>query len=425
VLPVFRRIYADIGDDQSIAGDLSTFSAHLATIREMTRDLASPALVLLDEVGAGTDPTEGGALGVAVIDYFRRQGAMVLATTHHGLMKAYSLSTPGVASASFGYDPATFEPTYELRLGEAGRSLALEMTERLGLPAEIAADARARLGDKQAQVEALARRLEADREALAAREAAFAVREQELAAAQDAAAELDLTRAAERRREVETFAAELRRRSDALARKAADAVREAVQRVEGSRRATVAEGSRARSQAIESIAEARELALADLGAAAPPEVAGREPAVGDRVRVASLGVVGEVLALHGDEVELSISGKRMRAPRREVTVVAGHPARGAARPATITVSRTPSEGESAEINLVGLTVDEAIPRVDKLLDEAAVADRRQVRVVHGFGQGRLRKAVAELLDGHPHVAAFRAGGAREGGGGVTIVELKD
>src|SRR5258708_23082295 len=170
VLPVFRRVYADIGDEQSIAGDLSTFSAHLATIQEMTRDLAAPALVLLDEVGAGTDPTEGGALGVAIVDYFRRRGAMVLATTHHGLMKAYSQSTSGVASASFGYDPETFEPTYELRLGEAGRSLALEMAERLGLPGEIVRDARERLGDKEAQLEALARKLESELETVANRE---------------------------------------------------------------------------------------------------------------------------------------------------------------------------------------------------------------------------------------------------------------
>ena len=141
-LPVFRRIYADIGDEQSIAENLSTFSSHLAAIVEMTRDLARPALVLLDEVGAGTDPTEGGALGVAIVEHFRKSGAMVLATTHHGLMKAYAQSTPGVATASFGYHPETYEPTYRLTLGAPGRSLALEMAERLGLPAEVVADAR-------------------------------------------------------------------------------------------------------------------------------------------------------------------------------------------------------------------------------------------------------------------------------------------
>ena len=159
-LPVFRRIYADIGDDQSIAENLSTFSSHLAAIVEMTRDLARPALVLLDEVGAGTDPTEGGALGVAIVEHFRKSGTMVLATTHHGLMKAYAQSTPGVATASFGYHPETYEPTYRLTLGAPGRSLALEMAERLGLPAEVVADARARRDDKEQQAEALLARLE-------------------------------------------------------------------------------------------------------------------------------------------------------------------------------------------------------------------------------------------------------------------------
>ena len=142
-LPVFRRVYADIGDEQSIAENLSTFSSHLAAIVEMTRDLARPALVLLDEVGAGTDPTEGGALGVAIVEHFRQRGAMVLATTHHGLMKAYAQSTPGVATASFGYHPETYEPTYRLTLGAPGRSLALEMAERLGLPAEVVPTRRA------------------------------------------------------------------------------------------------------------------------------------------------------------------------------------------------------------------------------------------------------------------------------------------
>src|SRR5688572_4593068 len=161
-LPVFQRIYADIGDEQSIAANLSTFSAHLANIVDMTRDLATPALVLLDQVGAGTDPTEGGALGVAIVDHFRQKGALVVATTHHGLMKAYAQSTPGVACASFGYDPETYEPTYTLAMGVAGRSLALEMAERLGLPASALADARSRVDVREAQAEALLKKLEED-----------------------------------------------------------------------------------------------------------------------------------------------------------------------------------------------------------------------------------------------------------------------
>jgi DNA mismatch repair protein MutS2 len=427
-LPVFQRVYADIGDDQSIAESLSTFSAHLAAIREMTRDLPRPALVLLDEVGAGTDPTEGGALGVAVVDHFRQRGAMVLATTHHGLMKAYSQSTPGVASASFGYDPETFEPTYELRLGQPGRSLALEMTERLGLPAEIVADARSRLNDKEAQAEALLRRLESENEALLERERGLAAQESALQAALEAQRAEARADEQERRRRLDAFTAELRRRSDDLARRAADAVRDAVQRIEISRKATTAEGARARTQAIDAIREARDEALESVGAApTTPPPTGRDPVPGDRVRVVDLGVVAEVLAVHDDDLELSVSGKRLRAPRRAVTLVGPAPSnsRGSTTTSAVKVSRASTSTAAVEINLVGLTVDEALPRVDKMLDEAALADHHEIRVIHGFGQGKLRRAVAELLNGHPHVATYRAGGAGEGGGGVTVVELKD
>lgn len=424
VLPIFRRIYADIGDDQSIAGNLSTFSAHLATIQEMTRDLRGPVLVLLDEVGAGTDPTEGGALGVAIVDYFRRQGAMVLATTHHGLMKAYSQATPDVASASFGYDPETFAPTYALRLGEAGRSLALEIAERLGLPPEIVEDARARLGDKEAQVEALARKLEAERAELASREQALGERERELANAIEQEAQATQAHEAERRRAADAFAADLKRRSEQMARQAADAIREVVQRLETSRRSATAEGSRARTRAVESIRAAQDEALANVGTTAvAAERASRPPLAGDRVRVGGLSIVGEVVAVHGDELELLVSGKRMRTPVHAVTVVQG----GAKRVETsaVFVSRSHDDRTTAEINVVGLRVDEAIPLVDKRLDEAALNDVREVRVIHGFGQGTLRRAVGELLSGHPHVAAFHVGGEHDGGGGVTVVELKD
>ena len=239
-LPVFRRIYADIGDDQSIAENLSTFSSHLAAIVEMTRDLARPALVLLDEVGAGTDPTEGGALGVAIVEHFRKSGTMVLATTHHGLMKAYAQSTPGVSTASFGYHPETYEPTYRLTLGAPGRSLALEMAERLGLPAEVVADARARRDDKEQQAEALLARLE--------REQAELERERVLVEGMKAEAEGARARAllaereivAKKRREVEVFAKELKRRAEESERKAAEAIRAAVEKVEAAQKAAAA-----------------------------------------------------------------------------------------------------------------------------------------------------------------------------------------
>jgi DNA mismatch repair protein MutS2 len=425
-LPVFRRIFADIGDEQSIAESLSTFSAHLASIVEMTRDLAAPALVLLDEVGGGTDPTEGGGLGVAVVDYFRSRGAMLVATTHHGLMKAYAQSTPGVACASFGYDPATYEPTYRLAHGVPGRSLALEMAERLGLPAAVVADARSRISDKEAQAEALLKRLEEDRAALAKEADRLAG---ERRALDEARGEMrDAEREIERRRraDVEAFAKDLRRRGEDAARRAADAIHEAVKRVETSRRAAASAGEKARGEAMRAIRAAQAEALSDPALGLEPEATAlpADLRIGSRVRVRSLGVVGEVLSLpEGVEAELAVGGKRLRVPRSELGLLGDAP-RLRTQPNLSAPVRV-QQGGSAEINIVGLTVDEALPRVDKFLDDSAIAERHEVRVIHGFGQGKLRKAVAGLLDGHPHVATFRLGEGREGGAGATIVELKE
>jgi len=427
-MPVFRSIYADIGDDQSIAENLSTFSAHLATIVEMTRDLQRPALVLLDEVGAGTDPTEGGALGVAIVDHFRQRGAMVLATTHHGLMKAYAQSTPGVACASFGYDPETWEPTYRLTLGAPGRSLALEMAERLGLPKDIVADARARREKKEQQAEDLLSRLEKDRAELEKESARITSARQEAEAARERAEGEAREIASKKRREVERFARELKRRGREQEEHAAEAIRDAVARLEAAERAAKA-APRLRTEALKAVRASREEILKDPDLGLPPaeESSGAPLEVGARVRWKGLGITGQVLALHGDnEAEVAAQGKRLRVPRSELEVLESRPpSRGVA---AVAVSRASSSSRGpvpAEINLIGMTVDEALPRVDKLLDDAALSERREIRVVHGFGAGRLKKAVAGLLDGHPHVASWRMGQITEGGGGATIVELKD
>jgi DNA mismatch repair protein MutS2 len=428
-LPVFRRIYADIGDDQSIAENLSTFSAHLASIVEMTRDLTAPSLVLLDEVGAGTDPTEGGGLGVAIVDHFRAAGAMVVATTHHGLMKAYAQSTPGVSCASFSYDPATYEPTYRLVLGVPGRSLALEMAERLGLPSDVVADARSRLSLKEAQAEVLLKELEEQRASLAIEAESLRVQRDEITAEAELQRETSRKLAERKRSEVETFARELRKRGEDAARKAADAIRDAVQRVESSRQSAVNAGTRARSEAIQQIRAVQEEVLREIAPeAAEPELVTAPLLVGSRVRVNALGVIGEVMSLSAGDAELAVGGKRLRVPRSELVVIGGQkPATTPGRIALNLSGAARVQGNDmtpAEINVVGLSVDEALPKVDKFLDEAAMSERHEVRVIHGFGQGTLRKAVAGLLDGHPHVAAFRMGEGREGGGGATVVELK-
>jgi DNA mismatch repair protein MutS2 len=459
-LPVFRRIYADIGDEQSIAENLSTFSSHLAAIVEMTRDLARPSLVLLDEVGAGTDPTEGGALGVAIVEHFRREGATVVATTHHGLMKAYALSTPGVGCGSFGYHPGSYEPTYRLSLGTPGRSLALEMAERLGLPAAVVADARARRDDKEQQAEALLARLERERVELGAEREGVRAARAEAEAAGLRAHDLERELQARRRREVEVFAKDLRRRTEDVERKAAEAIREAVLRLEAAQKAAAA-APRVRSQAVSAIRDARDLVLKDpeLAIVEEPELVAAALEPGMRVRVKAMGLTGELMALNDDIAEVAVSGKRLRVPASEVVGLGGGVWGGGAPPgqerrqqavgvkggsprtrgsspvpggspqdrgsSRVPAGSYPSKSVPAEVNLIGLTVDEATERVDKLLDDAALSDRREIRLVHGFGAGRLRKAVAQMLAGHPLVASYRAGGPSEGGGGATVVELKD
>ncbi|HSB60987.1 MAG TPA: Smr/MutS family protein, partial [Vicinamibacteria bacterium] len=273
---------------------------------------------------------------------------------------------------------------------------------------------------------------------------------------------------ARKRREVEVFARELRRRGEEAERRAAEAIRDAVERLEKAQR-TASAAPRLRTEAVKAIRDARAEVLKDPELQLPEEeeAPSAEPTMGARVRVRRLGLTGELIALHEDgEAEVAIGGKRLRVPKDELAVLAGpapsakgagavprgihsraasgglqggatqHPRQQAAGGERSGIhSRAASGGFQGgatqhpparmEINLVGLTVEEALPRVDKLLDVAALADRHQVRVIHGFGQGRLRKAVADLLRGHPHVAAWRAGEAGEGGGGVTVVELKE
>ena len=379
--------------------------------------------MLLDEVGAGTDPTEGGALGVAIVEHFRAQGAMVIATTHHGLMKAYALSTPGVACASFGYRPESYEPTYRLTLGAPGRSLALEMAERLGLPAAVVADARSRRDEKEQQAEALLARLEREKvEIERERQLVDGLKlEAESARARALIAEREMQ--ARKRKEVEVLARDLRRRAEEAERKANEAIREAVARVEASQKAA-ALAPRVRTEVLHAIRDARDEVLRDPELAIPEER--EEPqapiVVGGRVRVAAMRVTGEVLALQGETAEVAVSGKRLRVPQDQLVALGGGRAH---RPAAPVVVAAPSKSVPAEINLIGLTVEEARERVDKLLDDAALSERREIRVIHGFGEGKLRKAVAQMLKTHPLVASWRAGAPNEGGGGATIVELKD
>jgi DNA mismatch repair protein MutS2 len=438
-LPVFRSVFADIGDEQSIAANLSTFSWHITNVASMDRLLVLPALVLLDEVGAGTDPVEGGALGQAIVDHLRRRGATVIATTHYDALKSYASTTEGVSVAAFGFEAETFAPTYRLEYGTPGRSLALEIAARLGLSAAILDTARANISAREAQLnEHLAkmdenlrsleheRRLVArERETLQDAEAKLRGREEVLRQREDATRrridrEVD-ERVREARQEIERVVGDLKRRTAELTSRAADQLARQAPSI------STGETGAVRQEALAAL-DAAAGRVRETGAPSAPSPApvpaGARPSVGDRVAVGVLGLEGRLVLLQNGEAEIDVQGKRLRARAEELRLVARRPAAAPAR-VSVNVQVQSREGASSDLNVIGCSVDEAVARAERFLDEMLLTDQHTVRFIHGYGTGQLRRALARFLQGHPLVARFEAATPEHGGGGVTVVELKE
>jgi DNA mismatch repair protein MutS2 len=437
-VPVFRTVFADIGDEQSIAESLSTFSGHIANIVGMEAALELPALVLLDEAGTGTDPNEGGALATAIIDHFRRRGATIVATTHFDALKTYASTTDGVASAGFGFDPNTFAPTYRLTYGSPGSSLAIEIAARLGLSPTIIQQARAQRSEREVQLSEHLAKIDREMQALE-HERRLVARERQML--QEASSRLQGREQDLRDRE-ETFRKRLDQRLEERlrdARKEIDAIVDAL-KAKTSSIAAEAERRAARLVPTGDIGAARADARASLEAiggrlregtaptpmpSAPPD--GREPAVGDRVAVGPLGLEGIVQSLHDGAAEVDVRGKRLRARVEELRVISPAAAAAASSPARVRVNieMAPRDHVVTELNVIGSTSDEALSKVERFLDDALLAELRSVRIVHGYGTGQLRRSIAEFLRVHPFVANFGPAPDNQGGGGVTVVELKD
>jgi DNA mismatch repair protein MutS2 len=440
-VPVFRTVFADIGDEQSISESLSTFSGHVANVVEMERALTLPALVLLDEAGAGTDPVEGGALAMAIIEHFRLRGATVIATTHYDSLKSYASTTEGVVPAGFGFDPKTFAPTYRLNYGSPGSSLAFEIATRLGLPASIIDRARAHRTERESQLaEHLAkvqrdvqtleheRRLVArDRETLTESTAKLHARELELRGREDTFKKRLDERIEERlrdaRRQIDSVVDALKGRTGALA---ADAERRAARLVPTGALGSARSEARAAVDAIGERLRAGTPATEGAQAVAARATQDRAAVVGDRVLVGAFGLEGIVKTVHDREVEVDVRGKRLRARIDELRVLASATS-AAAQPARVrvNVNLQPREGSLRELNLIGCTVDEALSRTEKFLDDTLVSELRSVRLIHGYGTGQLRRAIAGYLQTVPFVATFNPAPPEQGGGGVTVVEFKE
>ncbi|MFQ5460656.1 MAG: endonuclease MutS2, partial [Anaerolineae bacterium] len=425
-LGVFDAVWADIGDEQSIEQSLSTFSGHMTNIVGILEAAGPRSLVLLDELGAGTDPSEGAALAVALLEAFRARGSATVASTHYSELKAYAHQTEAVTNASVEFDVESLRPTYELSIGLPGRSNALAIARRLGLPEEVLAGAR---GGIEAQHVALEDMLA------------------EIHAARSAAAE-DRAVASESRRDADAWAHKLdralarleREREDILARAREQAAeelrvaRKAIRRLEGEARAAAKDAKPLGEVAARAEAAAEgAAALAKPGAPAP-KAAPFVPVRGEAVLVRGYQQAGEILAVRRDgKVEVAIGHVRLTVPPQDLASAAAALGDEAAAPARPLAQgrgpgpRRPSAGPAGptlSVDLRGLRVDEGLDRLDAHLDRAVLADAPWVHVIHGHGTGAMKRAVRDALSDHPQVSAFRPGKVGEGGDGVTVVRLR-
>jgi DNA mismatch repair protein MutS2 len=413
----FDSVFADIGDEQSIEQSLSTFSAHVGQIIRILAAATPRSLVILDELGAGTDPQEGSGLARAILAELLRRGIPTLVATHYPELKAFAYNTPGAENASMEFDLRTLRPTYRLILGLPGRSNALAIAQRLGLPEEILAEARSmvdtsdleadRLLEKIQRERETARRARADAEKLNAR---ALQRERTLAhrlggIEEERARILDESRA-QAGRELESLMDELRE----LRRRAGHAAAPELQRIA------------AEARAVEDRIERK----ARPAGAAKPLAPQRDPRVGETVRLKGLGAEAKVAAIEGGRYELQLGALRIRADRGDF-IAGEEPAPPAApvpaAPAPVPV-RTSRPSPGLELDIRGTTVEEGLLELDRYIDSALVAGLPWVRIIHGKGSGKLRTAVREALRRHAQVQGLDTAGEAEGGDGVTIVRLE-
>jgi DNA mismatch repair protein MutS2 len=412
--PLFDDVLADIGDHQSIQESLSSFSAHIIAIKTMLARATPDSLVLVDELGRATDPEEGGALGVAILEEFRRVGAFTLASTHLVAMKMYGASTAGVRNGSMGFDDETLEPTYVLRLGAPGKSAGLDIASRLGLDAGLIEAARERMTGSERDVSRFLAELHARLDEVDQQGRELGMREQAVDARERSLEQTWERKYAAKIREIEQRAAELTRDFE---QRAQTAMEELSQRSRNRAQAQVSKTSREFKEAVESLEPAPIAAVSSGGA---PKLKLEE---GARVRLKGIRQPATVRRMldHG-VLEVDAGFLKMQVPVSDVEEILP-PSDAVTRPA-VSFRQGPSFNDSyREINLIGQRAEAAVEQVDKLLDSAALAQVERVRIVHGHGMGILKRAIADLLKQNPHVEKFYAAAPEEGGSGATIVEL--
>jgi DNA mismatch repair protein MutS2 len=432
-LPLFDRVLVDIGDEQSIAADLSTFSAHMLNLKAML-DAATPqSLVLVDEMGTGTAPEEGAALAVALLDAFRAKNCIVLATTHHDRLKTYASTTPGVGNAAAEFDDVNLRPTYRLLVGVPGGSSGIAVAQRLGVAADIIDRARSLLGPESREAADLIAYLHRSRDELDRMRQQMAAERHALEEERKKLRTEWVERQQKRIRELEEKFTEMQKRFDENVARVVEAVKERELRSQlekSSRRKMQDARGEARDELNAAVVQTLTESQADLGlsAGASVSISADQLQPGTRIRVRGFSKPVVLRRLDGSSAEIEAGPLRMKVAVEEITGVEG--AKSAATSLSpgrqnITVTARPGDGAPAdEINVIGSTVEEATDRVDKFLDEAALAHRMRVRIIHGHGTGALRKGLGHFLASHPLVQRVSAEADDRGGKAVTVVELR-
>jgi DNA mismatch repair protein MutS2 len=439
-LPIFDRVLADIGDEQSMAADLSSFSAHMLNLKSMLEVATDRSLILVDEVGTGTAPEEGSALAVAVLEEFRRRRSLTLATTHHDRLKAYASTRPGVVNAAMEFDEANLRPTYRLLTGVPGTSSGIEIARRLGLPAQVLDRARAALSPESREARDLIAYLHRSRDQMEelGQRARDELRqlEAERRTLQTEWVERQRKRIADLER---SFQQTQKRLEEEVARLTADikdrALRAPIEKQSGRRLGKIESEARAETDAavVETLASSQ----ADLGvagAAARGPLAPELLTAGLRVEVKGFKQPLVFQRHDGRSAEVAAGALRVKVALADILGIAdetkvSRPAWGVAATALgtrgIGLHAQPSdEPANDEINVIGSTVEQATERVDKFLDQAALANKPSVRIIHGHGTGALRRGLAEFLSSHPLVDRIHAESEDRGGTAITVVELK-
>jgi len=411
-LAVFDRIYADIGDEQSIEESLSTFSSHLRHLVLILEDANERTLVLLDELGVGTDPEEGIALGMAVLESLVEQGSRVMATTHHGAFKVFADEHPRMENASLEFDPKTFEPTYRFRMGIPGASRGLDLAARLGIPEPVLDQARSLLGAERFRLEAMLADLETRLAELDSERSAV-VEERELLRERNDTLQKRLGGIRKEERDLKEKALEEASRVVRDARKLVEKTVADI-RAKGGDKASIRRARSALDEATRELNTARRVEKPQTSFV---------PGVGDEVWIPSLGKRGTVTIEADAAGHVTVeSGKiRLRVPAGSL---ASPPADGAPRESAGRVEWDGPGSAATEIDVRGLATEEAVHWIDRFLDEATLVGLGEVRVIHGKGKGILKKEVETMLARDPRVRGYRLGNWNEGGWGATVVTLK-